>query len=36
MENKRRTVEEFITKGEKLMEDPKSPKFLGNYCKQPQ
>ncbi len=29
-------MEEFITKGEKLMEDPKSPKFLGNYCKQSQ
>ena len=26
MENKRKTVEEFITKGERLMEDPKSPK----------
>ena len=33
MENKRRTVEEFITKGEKLMEDPKSPKFLGKSKK---
>eukprot|EP00091_Calanus_sinicus_P025315 TRINITY_DN959_c0_g1_i2.p1 TRINITY_DN959_c0_g1~~TRINITY_DN959_c0_g1_i2.p1 ORF type:complete len:199 (-),score=69.72 TRINITY_DN959_c0_g1_i2:58-654(-) len=32
MENKRKTVEEFIVKGEKLMEDPKSPKFLGNPC----
>jgi len=31
MENKRRTVEEFIAKGEKLMEDPKSPKFLENH-----
>ena len=26
MENKRKTVEEFISKGERLMEDPKSPK----------
>ena len=26
MENKRKTVEEFIAKGERLMEDPKSPK----------
>ncbi|XP_023337940.1 uncharacterized protein LOC111708713 [Eurytemora carolleeae] len=31
MENKRKTVEEFITKGERLMEDPKSPKFLENH-----
>jgi len=28
MESKRKTVEEFIKKGEALMEDPKSPKFL--------
>ena len=26
MENKRKTVEEFISKGERLMDDPKSPK----------
>jgi len=31
MENKRKTVEEFIVKGEKLMEDPKSPKFLETH-----
>jgi len=31
MENKKKTVEEFIIKGEKLMEDPKSPKFLENH-----
>jgi len=31
MENKRKTVEEFISKGERLMEDPKSPKFLENH-----
>merc|ERR1712106_795170 len=30
-ENKRKTVEEFIVKGEKLMEDPKSPKFLETH-----
>merc|ERR1711981_847838 len=33
MENKRKTVEEFIVKGEKLMEDPKSPKFLETHAK---
>jgi len=31
MENKKKTVEEFIVKGEKLMEDPKSPKFLETH-----
>jgi len=31
MENKKKTVEEFILKGEKLMEDPKSPKFLETH-----
>jgi len=31
MDNKRKTVEEFIQKGERLMEDPKSPKFLENH-----
>jgi len=31
MENKRKTVEEFVVKGEKLMEDPKSPKFLETH-----
>jgi len=31
MDNKRRTVEEFIQKGEQLMTDPKSPKFLENH-----
>lgn len=31
MENKRKTVEEFISKGERLMDDPKSPKFLENH-----
>jgi len=31
MENKRKTVEEFIVKGEKLMEDAKSPKFLETH-----
>ena len=28
MENKRKTVEEFIKKGESLMDDDRSPKFL--------
>ena len=28
MENKRKTVEEFIKKGESLMDDERSPKFL--------
>merc|ERR1719474_135696 len=31
MENKRKTVEDFINKGEELMKDPKSPKFLENH-----
>ena len=31
MENKRKTVEEFVVKGERLMEDPKSPKFLETH-----
>jgi len=31
MENKRKTVEEFIKKGESLMEDEKSPKFLETH-----
>ena len=31
MENKRKTVEEFIKKGEVLMEDEKSPKFLETH-----
>ena len=31
MENKRKTVEDFVIKGEKLMEDPKSPKFLETH-----
>jgi len=31
MENKKKTVEEFIQQGEKLMEDPKSPRFLENH-----
>jgi len=31
MDNKKKTVEEFIVKGEKLMEDPKSPKFLETH-----
>ena len=30
MDNKRKTVEEFIQKGERLMEDPKSPKEKSN------
>lgn len=34
MENKRKTVEEFIKKGESLLEDEKSPKFLETHvCK---
>jgi len=31
MENKRKTVEDFINKGEDLMKDPKSPKFLETH-----
>ena len=31
MENKKKTVEDFIQQGEKLMEDPKSPKFLDTH-----
>lgn len=31
MENKRKTVEEFIGKGERMLEDPKSPMFLENH-----
>jgi len=31
MENKRKTVEEFIKKGESLMDDEKSPKFLETH-----
>jgi len=31
MENKRKTVEEFIKKGESLMEDERSPKFLETH-----
>jgi len=31
MENKRRTVEDFINKGEELMKDPKSPSFLETH-----
>jgi len=31
MDNKRKTVEEFIVKGEKMLEDNKSPKFLETH-----
>lgn len=33
LENKRRMVLDFITKGEKLMEDPNCPKFLEGHVK---
>jgi len=31
MESKKKTVEDFIQQGEKLMQDPKSPKFLETH-----
>ena len=31
MENKKKTVEEFLQQGEKLMELPGSPKFLETH-----
>ena len=31
LENKRKMVLDFLSKGEKLMEDPKSPKFLETH-----
>ena len=33
LENKRRMIMEFISKGEKLMSDPNCPKFLEGHCK---
>ena len=31
LENKKRMVAEFISKGEKLMQDPNCPKFLESH-----
>ena len=33
LENKRKMVMDFISKGEKLMEDPNCPKFLEGHVK---